>query len=146
MRPRRFSCNWERKNGAVMMMSREVHSFTGVCFSVLFLFSGGVTARAAVRGLQTAAGHNSFNTHTWTSFSMSAADRWITLLTARLTTIGTHLCMIYISRCDLHDFMASKTVRCWEMESNVWSDSWLCLLISSESSLLNHNFTMFGLS
>lgn len=63
MRPRRFSCNWERKNGAMMMMSREVHSFTGVCFSVLFLFSCRVTARAPVRELQTAAGHNSFNTH-----------------------------------------------------------------------------------
>lgn len=71
MRPGRFSCNWERKNGAMMMMmSREVHSFTGVCFSVLFLFSCRVTARAPVHRLQTAAGHNSFNTHSDVIFNV----------------------------------------------------------------------------
>ena len=66
MRPRRFSCNWERKNGAMMMMmSREVHSFTGVCFSWFCSFSvaESLLVRRSARRLQTAAGHNSFNTH-----------------------------------------------------------------------------------
>lgn len=100
MRPRRFSCNWERKKGAMMMMSREVHSFIGVCFSVLFLFSCGVTAPASVHRLQTAAGHNSFNTHLDIAFSVCS---WQMKNTA--DCLSDHYC--YSSVYDLYFLLSS---------------------------------------
>lgn len=87
-------------------------------------------------------------THTRTSFSMSAADRWKTLLTALLTTIATHLCMIYISICDPHALMVawnvSKTVRWRKLASNICSDFLFtyCLIVP----YLIHNCAISGLS
>lgn len=105
MRPGRFSCNWERKNGAVMMMSREVHAFTGACFYVLSLFSRRVAACTPAHGLQTATGHNSFNTHSVNFFNVcswqmrSTADCW-------LDGCGTQLCMIHFYQGDLQELIA----------------------------------------
>lgn len=90
-------------------------------------------------------------THTWTSFSMSAADRWKTLLTARLTTIGTHLCMIYIPFSDLHACLVlpemwpwlrvSETVRWWKMASQ----SCLLIFLIRYSSLFESHFCHYRL-
>lgn len=73
MRARRFSCNWVRKNGAMMMMSREVRSFTRVCFSVLFLSLAEslLAHRSAGREQPQVTTHL---TRTWTSISTS--DSW----------------------------------------------------------------------
>lgn len=65
MGPGRFSCDWEKKNGAMMMMSREVRSFTGVYFLfVLFLLQ----SHCSCAGPQ--AGHDSFNTHSDVIFNV----------------------------------------------------------------------------
>lgn len=94
-----------------MMMSGEVHPFTGVCFPLFvpflspalsFLQSHGSCSRTAGSKQPQVTTHLAARSDV-TPPPRLAADGWKTQLTAQLTTIATHLCMIYISTCDLRE-------------------------------------------